>query len=466
MNCSNPSNESSTPFLTITSTTPDGTYIGDDSINISITFGDSVTLINDSLVITLQTGGIDNLIKIGMFEMTKKINGTYTVQHCDYSEDLRVISLKLQGTGKLLDRNSVEIVDLSIPSGNNLSDNSNIKLQTTIEITSNISDVTEWKGNNVYIIKKYDFYVNNTLTIHPGVVVKFHPDEGPYMMLSGSATIIARGTAEKPIIFTSFKDDTHWCDNNGDGSATQPAAKDWGEINTNSTNGSVFEYCEFYYGGNSTYNATLTLYGDNFKVKNCTFAHNDGSYTSGNHARTGVLNAEDAGSNTIIQNNVFYNNVMPLSISEKFNLDNTNRFYNPNNQSITNTYNSIWIHPEDDISSNIAWEETEVAFVVNEIGMTVATGGRLTLGNDVVIKFMSDAQLILDEGEQNIPNYNGTGVFFTSYKDDTRKGDTNGDGAVTTPANNDWIGIYDNRVPTSTPDPYYFQWTNIFYDKY
>jgi len=53
---------------------------------------------------------------------------------------------------------------------------------------------------------------------------------------------------------------------------------------------------------------------------------------------------------------------------------------------------------------------------------------------------------------------------FTSFKDDSRGGDTNGDGAATSPSDEDWIGIYDNSL--SIPSPYYYQWSNIYYDSY
>jgi len=330
-------------------------------------------------------------------------------------------------------------------------------------IDYNITNVTTWSGDSIYIIKKYDFYVQNTLTIEPGCIIKFHPADGPYMMLGGSGTIIAQGTAADPIVFTSYKDDAHGGDNNGDGTATSPAPKDWGEINTNGCNGSIFEYCEFYYGGDVLYNATLTLYGDNYTVNNCTFAHNDGSYTS-SAGDVGVLNASDAEANTTITNNVFYDNVRPLSISDAFSLDASNIFHNPANTSETNTYNGIFVETINHVSSNITWEETEVAFVIDDNDWWILSGYHLTLANDVVLKFKAGSFIVLDDGTSSIVNYNGSGVYFTSYKDDTYKGDTNADGSATSPAANDWGGIYDNTL--TIPSPYYYGWANILYDSY
>ncbi len=136
-------------------------------------------------------------------------------------------------------------------------DNENENNSNVVIITEDIIEPTTWWGDSIYLIKAWDFYVENTLTIKPGAIIKFHPTEGPYMVLSGSGTVIAQGTASNPVVFTSFKDDSKGGDTNGDGDATSPAVKDWGNISTNGMNGSVFKYCEFYYGGSGSYSTTL-----------------------------------------------------------------------------------------------------------------------------------------------------------------------------------------------------------------
>jgi hypothetical protein len=328
-----------------------------------------------------------------------------------------------------------------------------------VYITENITEATTWYGNTVYIIIKYDFYVENILTIEPGAIIKFHPSDGPYMMMSGYGKVIAQGTASNPIIFTSFKDDANGGDNNEDGNNSEPAAKDWGEINTNGTSGSSFRYCEFYYGGAVLFGATITIYGDYTSVEYCKFISNNGSFD-----HKGVLDASDAGPGVIIENNIFYNNKRPLSISSSVDIDESNVFHNPENASEINKYNGIFVNMMYSITGSRQWIETEVPFVIDGYQRYIDTGGSLTLGNNVVIKICENGELWLDEGVGQLHNYNGQGVFFTSFKDDSKKGDTNGDGSATSPSDGDWSGIYDNSL--SIPFPHFYNWDNILFDSY
>jgi len=323
-----------------------------------------------------------------------------------------------------------------------------------VEVLNDISDVTTWYSDSIYVIKVYDFYVSNTLNIQAGTVIKF-TDDGPYMMLGSGGTVNAIGTSDNPIIFTSYKDDAHGGDTNGDETGTSPARKDWGRISTNDNNGSIFTYCEFYYGGDGSYTSTLEVYGNNVQVKNCTLAHNAGDDGTGWY---GALDANYAGSGCTITGNIFFDNVRPFSVNLLVDIDDSNVFFNPDDQSVGNTYNGIFVETGDDLDAALSWMETEVPFVIDDNDWWINSGASLTLGNNVILKFRPGSAMVLDDTDAII-NHDGTGVYFTSYKDDVHGGDTNADDDSTLPGTGDWIGIYDNNEDA------YLAWSNILYSE-
>ncbi|MEM5871785.1 MAG: right-handed parallel beta-helix repeat-containing protein [Candidatus Aenigmatarchaeota archaeon] len=111
-----------------------------------------------------------------------------------------------------------------------------------------IATDTIWTLSNSPYIVTGNIKVNEgvTLTIEPGVFVKFekHPifDRGYYIWIDG--TLVARGTADQKIIFTSNSSNPE----PGDWGAIyfSPTSTDWDEENAT---GSVIEYAIIEYGG-------------------------------------------------------------------------------------------------------------------------------------------------------------------------------------------------------------------------
>jgi hypothetical protein len=300
-----------------------------------------------------------------------------------------------------------------------------------VEITENITTVTTWYADSVYLIKKWDFWVRNTLTIEAGTVIKFTAD-GPGMSVASGGTVMAVGTSSNPIVFTSYKDDENGGDSNGDGTATAPNVKDWGIIWVEG-NGSEFTYCHFFYGGSSSYPGTLHIYGVTATITHCTFVNNYGA-KSGDFFY-GALSADNADPAIVITNNIFYNNNLPLSIPCENSLDASNTFHNPDDPSEKNTMNGIFTYAYDEFTENTTWSETEVPYVINDNDLYIENA--LNLAEDVIIKFTPSSAFVKEVAATF--SYNSSNIF-TSFKDDSNGGDTNGDGD-TSPTKGDWYGM-------------------------
>ncbi|MCC7202529.1 MAG: right-handed parallel beta-helix repeat-containing protein, partial [Nitrospirae bacterium] len=139
-----------------------------------------------------------------------------------------------------------------------------------------ISTDTTWtlSGSPYVVTSSVQFYGTTstpiTLTIQPGVVVKFQT--GTYLQIANGtsypASLNAAGMAEAPIVFTSYKDDTAGGDTNGDGSATTPAPGNWNYIYLYQGSGSsVLDHTEVRYGGSGG-QGDVYVYGASPTIQN------------------------------------------------------------------------------------------------------------------------------------------------------------------------------------------------------
>ncbi|MEM7002788.1 MAG: right-handed parallel beta-helix repeat-containing protein, partial [Pseudomonadota bacterium] len=131
----------------------------------------------------------------------------------------------------------------------------------------------------------FEMAAGTTLTIDPGVVLKFETTNSylwPQLMN-------AVGTAANPIVLTSFKDDVYGGDTNGDGAASQAAPGDWTYLYFQSVDGSNIENALLRYGGAST--GMLWTSGADMTLTNVelAFSATSGFYSNGaSHVLTDV----------------------------------------------------------------------------------------------------------------------------------------------------------------------------------
>ena len=306
-----------------------------------------------------------------------------------------------------------------------------------VDIT--ISNPTTWTSGNVYIISA-QVAITSSLTIQAGTIIKLN---GGNIETRNSGKIIADGTANGRIVFTSFADDSYCGDSNGDGTATTAQKGDWYNIRLNGGTNHIFNYCDFLYAGKTDagYNICIQVEssGNQFTFDHCTFAHVKNASSS--NSQTGsVISAGEAMSDasvSVFTNNAIYDCDKPMWISHGYTLNTNNIFHNPANPAQTNTRNGIYMWDYGFALSTVTWGVTEIPYVMEAYAQYSSTK-TVNIPANVIVKFPSSSYGIGYQG--NALNLSSSAIF-TSYKDDASGGDTNGDGTASTPATGDWYGL-------------------------
>ncbi|MCH8047583.1 MAG: right-handed parallel beta-helix repeat-containing protein [Planctomycetes bacterium] len=312
-----------------------------------------------------------------------------------------------------------------------------------------------------------------------------------------NGTLDIQGIASNKVVFTSSLDDVYGGDSNGDGASTSPRAGHWGAIKYANPNNVLHDAVLRYGGLGRIYRNRYSPYNYSYydlqmvwmsgealgtlEIRNSVIEH---AYDKAIYAESGqapwvhdntIRNANYGvyGTSAVVEGNTITasgtgirvgagsirSNIITGADSWGIYLTGTGTPTVTGNTVTGNAYPiyqgaSDPIYSGNDFSGNTnsvigvggtlangaVWEDVQGLpyLVVNDV--TVPSTRTLTINGGVVVKFNSGRRLTI-QGTYIDANAAGDLVVFTSYRDDTHGGDTNGDGN-SSGIPGDWSGIY------------------------
>ena len=310
----------------------------------------------------------------------------------------------------------------------------------------NITEDTIWTlDNSPYVISGWAWMdVNAVLTIESGVVIKFVPDNWNKryngIQISNGGKIIAQGTEENPIIFTSYYDDEYAGDTNADADASSPAAGDWRGIIFDADE-SELSYVKILYASNiyQSYGAIEVKNSSSAQFSNSTIQYCAGSCVRLNEPNTAsfsdviISNSADygiysyvAGGSVLFSDSTIQNCVDGIA---KLSAGNTINF---NNITLSGNKNVIELSGSS-IANSAKWPKIGDSPYILRNDIEILVDAILTIEPGVVIKGENgdypDSRFeiygkLLAQGTEDKP------IIFTSLSDN--------------PSIDDWGGLYFN----------------------
>ncbi len=288
------------------------------------------------------------------------------------------------------------------------------------------NDLT-WDQTQVVYILSGDVSIASSaqLTMAPGLILKFRDNCG--LLVGGN--LHAVGTVGQKIYFTSWRDDSAGGDTNGDGGNSTPSPGNWKSIRFDdaSDDASLIEYAVIRYGGGWYAPGGIEIHDASPTIRNSQISQHN---TTGIYLDTTVssLPAQPR----ILTNTLSSNNSYVVSS----NVDSKPRLRG--NSLTGNGGNGLEIRGGA-IQSDLTWDQTQIVYILSG-DVSIASSAQLTMAPGLILKFRDNCGLLVG-GNLHAVGTVGQKIYFTSWRDDSAGGDTNGDGGNSTPSPGNWKSI-------------------------
>lgn len=390
------------------------------------------------------------------------IDASPVISNCEFKDLLQAISCYQASSPVIQNNNMVNIlftpINLAGPANPTISGITftNVRWRALGLLGGNVClngtikkrDVAGFSNITYVLLSDMTIQSGTTVTVDPGVVIKCLQDnwydnfymEGNAIYVDGALRV--NGNASEKVVFTSLKDDNEGnpYDTNNDGNASTPAPRDWGTIKFRSTSNdasNLIQYATIKFGG-QTEEGALTFENAGGMVRNSliTNTHYYGMYFNGNSNPTvNSVTISNSGRDPV---------AMSLLSDPQFSTD---------IEFISNGSKAIKII-EGTLSSVATLASRNLAGIKN-IGyvvdkLTIASGAKLTILPGVVVKFRSDSwpmTYLYVYGNLIAKGLPNNKIYFTSYLDDSKGGDSNNNGNTDSPNPGDWGWEYWSSNP-------------------
>lgn len=317
------------------------------------------------------------------------------------------------------------MVTLTVQNSEGDSDQANVSIDvatpSVIEHSGDIEEDETWIEGTHLITS--DVYVNDAiLTIEPGAIITFASGRGlniGYGSGSSGAVLLANGTADKPITFTS--------------AAASKSPGDWDFIGfyDGTSSASSMEYCVVEYGGGYSDNyGEIYINGSSVSINNSTIRYS---------GALGIGLSDDGWFESFSGNTMADNALYAISIYGNY-------VHTIGEGNTLSTVKGILVKGDDIEQENATWLKQTCAYVIGgDLYVGSATGSTLTLMPGVDMRFSSGKGINVGYGSNEFGTLIAEGteadhIIFTSSAPDISR----------SPGDWNFIGFYDGAGNNSS----------------